>query len=222
MGLCPEPPQFVTRAGARPERNRRAAPSGRFEQYERHTAWDRPGGVANRSGAGDLEVIIYSARKWARLVLAGNPTVLLALFAPEEEVAFRDEAGAELTANAGRFASRLAAGRYLGYLQGQKAAMTGQTGAHQPTGTGRRQVRSHQNSDRLCTREPPPWAATGWIDRVSASAEADCEAQAQIPDAVFPDGPSRRTRCGYGYGARHRYSPIAASGRKWPQRTLNE
>ena len=36
-------------------------------QYERHTAWDRPGGLANRSGAGDLDVIIYSARKWARL-----------------------------------------------------------------------------------------------------------------------------------------------------------
>jgi RNA repair pathway DNA polymerase beta family len=33
--------------------------------------------VANRSGAGDLDVIIYSARKWARLALAGNPTVLL-------------------------------------------------------------------------------------------------------------------------------------------------
>ena len=37
--------------------------------------WDQPGGLANRSGAGDLDVIIYSARKWARLALAGNPTV---------------------------------------------------------------------------------------------------------------------------------------------------
>jgi hypothetical protein len=54
----------------------------RFEQYERHTAWDRPGGVANRSGAGDLDVIVYSARKWARLALDGNPTVLLVLFVP--------------------------------------------------------------------------------------------------------------------------------------------
>jgi hypothetical protein len=31
-------------------------------------------------------VIIYSARKWARLALAGNPTVLLVLFVPDEEV----------------------------------------------------------------------------------------------------------------------------------------
>jgi uncharacterized protein len=62
--------------------------------------------------------------------MAGNPTVLLVLFVPDEEVVFRNEAGAELTANAGRFVSRLAAGRYLGYLKGQKAAMTGQPGAH--------------------------------------------------------------------------------------------
>jgi len=130
LGLCLEPPQFVTGLARVPNGIRGENPSVRFEQYERHTAWDRPGGVANRSGAGDLDVIIYSARKWARLALAGNPTVLLVLFVPDEEVVFRNEAGAELTANAHRFVSRLAAARYLGYLQGQQAAMTGQAGAH--------------------------------------------------------------------------------------------
>src|SRR6266496_2308019 len=64
------------------------------------------------------------------LARAGNPTVLLVLFVPDREVVFRDEAGAELAANAHRFVSRLAAGRYLGYLKAQKAAMTGQAGAH--------------------------------------------------------------------------------------------
>jgi uncharacterized protein len=130
MGLCLEPPQFVTGLARVPNGNRGLSPSVRFDQYERHTAWDRPGGVANRSGAGDLDVIIYSARKWARLALAGNPTVLLVLFVPDEEVVFRNEAGAELTANAYRFVSQQAASRYLGYLRGQKAAMTGQAGAH--------------------------------------------------------------------------------------------
>jgi uncharacterized protein len=130
MGLCLEPPPFVTGLARVPNGIRGEAPSVVFEQYERHTAWDRPGGVANRSGAGDLDVIIYSARKWARLALAGNPTVLLVLFVPDEEVVFRNDAGAELTDNAHRFVSRLAAGRFLGYLQGQKAAMTGQVGAH--------------------------------------------------------------------------------------------
>src|ERR1700748_3374243 len=130
MGLCLEPPQFVTGLARVLNGTRGLGPSVRFEQYERHTAWDRPGGVANRSGAGDLDVIIYSARKWGRLALAGNPTVLLVLFVPDEEVVFRDHAGAELVSNAARFVSRLAAGRFLGYLKGQKAAMTGQAGAH--------------------------------------------------------------------------------------------
>src|SRR5689334_16023261 len=130
MGLCLEPPQFVTGLARVPNGTRGVGPSVRFEQYERHTAWDRPGGVANRSGAGDLDVIIYSSRKWGRLALAGNPTVLLVLFVPDEEVVVRNEAGAELVANAHRFVSRLAAARYLGYLQGQKAAMTGRAGAH--------------------------------------------------------------------------------------------
>ena len=130
MGLCLEPPQFVTGLARVPNGIRGQNPSVRFEQYERHTAWDGPGGLANRSGAGDLDVVIYSARKWARLALAGNPTVLLVLFVPDREVVFRDEAGAELAANAHRFVSRLAAGRYLGYLKAQKAAMTGRAGAH--------------------------------------------------------------------------------------------
>ena len=130
MGVCLEPPQFVTGLARVPNGTRGQAPPVLFEQYERHTAWDRPGGLANRSGAGDLDVIIYSARKWARLALAGNPTVLLVLFVPDEEVVFRNEAGAELARNAHRFVSRLAASRFLGYLKAQKAAMTGQAGAH--------------------------------------------------------------------------------------------
>lgn len=130
MGLCLEPPQFVTGLACVPRGTGGRGPAVPFEQYERHTAWDRPGGVANRSGAGDLGVVIYSARKWARLALAGNPTVLLVLFVPDHEVVFRDEAGAELAGNAHRFVSRLAAGQYLGYLRGQRAAMTGRPGAH--------------------------------------------------------------------------------------------
>jgi len=42
----------------------------------------------------------------------------------------RNEAGVELVANAHRFVSRLAGERFLGYLQSQRAAMTGEVGAH--------------------------------------------------------------------------------------------
>ncbi len=129
MGICLEPPSFVTGV-ARVPRGIAAASTVAFEQFQRHTVWDRPGGLANRSGAGDLDVVVYAARKWARLALAGNPTVLLVLFVPDEEVVFRNEAGAELVANAHRFVSRAAADRFLGYLRSQRDAMTGRTGAH--------------------------------------------------------------------------------------------
>jgi hypothetical protein len=129
MGICLEPPAYVTGIAQVPAGTASEA-TVPFEQYQRHTVWDRPGGLANRSGAGDLDVVVYSARKWARLALAGNPTVLLLLFVPDAEVVHRDERGAELVAQADRFVSRLAADRFLGYLQSQRRAMTGEIGAH--------------------------------------------------------------------------------------------
>ena len=141
MGICLEPPEFVTGLARVPSgvRAEAAAQEGSegvdgsagqpgtvpFEQYQRHTVWDRPGGLANRSGAGDLDVVVYSMRKWCRLALAGNPTVLLVLFVPDDEVVVRDVVGCELVANAHRFVSRLAGDRFLGYLASQRASMAG-------------------------------------------------------------------------------------------------
>jgi uncharacterized protein len=130
MGICLEPPRYVTGTARVPAGVGAEGASVEFEQYQRHTAWDRPGGLAERSGAGDLDVVVYSARKWARLALAGNPTVLLLLFVPPEEIVFRAPAGAELMANAHRFVSRAAADRFLGYLRSQRAGMTGETSTH--------------------------------------------------------------------------------------------
>ena len=130
MGICLEPAAFVTGLARVPRGIDADGREIEFEQYQRHTVWDEPGGLANRSGAGDLDVVVYSARKWCRLALAGNPTVLLALFVPDEEVVYRNEVGAELVDNASRFVSTLAARRFLGYLRAQKAAMLGLSGAH--------------------------------------------------------------------------------------------
>ncbi len=83
MGVCLEPAAFITGLA------RVSSPDGRwirFEQYEMHTAWARSGGLAERSGAGDLGIVIYSARKWASLAASGNPTVLLPLWVPDDEV----------------------------------------------------------------------------------------------------------------------------------------
>jgi uncharacterized protein len=71
MGLCLEPPRFVTGL-ARVPAGLSTTARVEFEQFHRHTVWDQPGGLANRSGAGDLDVVIYSARKWARLALSGT------------------------------------------------------------------------------------------------------------------------------------------------------
>jgi hypothetical protein len=130
MGICLEPAVHITGLGRIPSGTNHSAATIPFEQFERHTIWDQPGGLANRSGPGDLDVIVYSARKWATLALAGNPTVLLVLFVPDAEVVYRNEVGAELVDNAHRFVSKLAADRFLGYLRSQKAAMTGEVGAH--------------------------------------------------------------------------------------------
>lgn len=130
MGICLEPSEFVTGLARVPRGIDDSGHAVEFEQYQRHTVWDKPGGLANRSGAGDLDVVIYSARKWARLALGGNPTVLLALFVPDDDVVYRSEVGAELVSNAHRFVSKLAAERFLGYLRSQKAAMMGEVGAH--------------------------------------------------------------------------------------------
>lgn len=125
MGICVEPPRFVTGIG------RVLTPTGQripFEQYELHTAWERAGGLAERSGAGDLDIVIYGARKWAALAAAGNPTVLLPLWVPEDEVVTNTDAGRSLRAHADRFLSKNVADRFLGYLSNQKRAMTGEPG----------------------------------------------------------------------------------------------
>ena len=52
------------------------------------------------------------------------------LIVPDDEVVFCNEVGAELVDNAPRFVSKLAVDRFIGYLRSQRAAMTGEVGAH--------------------------------------------------------------------------------------------
>lgn len=122
MGICLEPPEYVI--GLRT-----------YEQYEHHTAWERPGGLANRSGAGDLDDTVYSARKWLRLALNGNPSVLVPLFVPESEIVAITPLGEELRALAPVIVSRQAGERFAGYLHAQRRSML-----------------SHEGKGRDCTR----------------------------------------------------------------------
>lgn len=108
MGVCIEPPDCVIGLSL-------------FEQYLFRT---QPEGA--RSGAGDLDLTVYSLRKWARLAAAGNPTVLLLLFVPPAEIVRIEWPGRELQDRAHLFLSRDAGRRFGGYLDAQRDRMLGQ------------------------------------------------------------------------------------------------
>lgn len=113
MGICTEPATHVI--GSR-----------RFEQYQYRT---QPEG--ERSGPGDLDLTVYSLRKWMRLALDGNPTMMLPLFVPDDAIIGRNGLGYQLRDNADRIVSRQAGRRYLGYLQTQRDRLLGiRGGAH--------------------------------------------------------------------------------------------
>jgi predicted nucleotidyltransferase len=110
MGVCIEPPDCVIGLNT-------------FDQYIFRT---QPEG--RRSGAGDLDLIIYSLRKFATLAAAGNPTILMPLFAPESEIVVVSEIGRELRGKREMFLSRQAGERFLGYLRSQRGKMVGGSG----------------------------------------------------------------------------------------------
>lgn len=114
MGVCIEPPSCVIGLES-------------FEQYQFRT---QPEG--HRSGPGDLDLVVYSLRKWARLAAQGNPTVLLLLFAPPQEVCELDMFGfgAQLVRQRDLFLSKDCGRRFLGYLQAQKEQMLGMRSKH--------------------------------------------------------------------------------------------
>ncbi|MFD3594316.1 DNA polymerase beta superfamily protein [Nocardia sp. NPDC058640] len=107
MGVCIEGPEFVTGLS-------------RFDQYIYRTQAE---GV--RSGAGDLDLTVYSLRRWAALAAAGNPTVLLLAFIPPEEIVIQTDVGRDIQAHPERWLSREAALRFGGYLVSQRDQLLG-------------------------------------------------------------------------------------------------
>ena len=111
MGICIEPPEYVI--GLRP-----------FDQYIYRS---QPEG--HRSGPGDLDLTVYSLRKWMRLALAGNPTILLPLFVPDSAIVAMTDLGRELREMAGTvILSRQAGRRFAGYLEAQRRSLLSHEG----------------------------------------------------------------------------------------------
>jgi uncharacterized protein len=96
-----------------------------FEQHIYRTAAVREGRHDARSGPGDLDLTIFSLRKFLRLALDGNPTVLLLLFARPVAA---DARGMRLRELAPAIVSRAAGPRFLGYLQAQRERLLGLRG----------------------------------------------------------------------------------------------
>jgi predicted nucleotidyltransferase len=115
MGVCLEPRRYVVGFG-------------KFEQWVYRSAAEREGRAGARSQAGDLDLTVYSLRKWARLALQGNPTVLLLLYLPDHALVIRTGVGEQLQKLAPAFASRQAGQRFLGYLEAQRQRLVGERG----------------------------------------------------------------------------------------------
>ncbi len=91
----------------------------RFEQWTFRT---QPDGV--RSGPGDLDLVVYSLAKWARLALSGNPTILTMLFIPEAHMVTLTDEGRALIALAPAIVSDSIFEPYLGYMRQQRHRLT--------------------------------------------------------------------------------------------------
>lgn len=78
-----------------------------------------------RSGPGDTDLVLYSLRHWLRLVVAGNPSVLLPLFAPDDAVLTATGVGQGIREHRGDLLSQRIGRRHLGYLQAQRERLTG-------------------------------------------------------------------------------------------------
>jgi predicted nucleotidyltransferase len=115
MGVYIEPPEYVLGV----------------ERYREDYVWrTQPEGV--RSGHGDTDLILYSLRKYLRLAINGNPTVMLPLFAPSELLVVVTPLGDELRALRSSFLSQQAVERFLGYMHSQHERMLGQSKRNVP------------------------------------------------------------------------------------------
>lgn len=110
LGVFIEPPQYVIG----------------LKHYEQLVHRDQPQGV--RSQPGDLDLTIYTLRKFCSLALKGNPSILLLFNVPDEKCIVLDPDGRELRDLAWAFASRKAGAAFLGYMQQQRQRLMGERG----------------------------------------------------------------------------------------------
>lgn len=97
-----------------------------FEPTDTWVERTKPEGV--RSEAGDTDLVIYGLRKYLRLALRANPTVLIALFVGDKYINVRTNIGEELQALAPKIASKRAINTFKGYAHQQHKRLLGTAG----------------------------------------------------------------------------------------------
>lgn len=125
MGVEAPFEQYIYRTAV--ERQQREIAESAQRGESRHPSMHK-NGEHPKSRGGDLDLTVFSLRKYVRLALKGNPTVLNLLFIPPMECVTRSARGAQLQELAPFIVSREAGKAYLGYLQAQRQRLTGERG----------------------------------------------------------------------------------------------
>jgi len=99
-----------------------------FEQEVYRSAAVREGKADARSQTGDLDLVTYSLRKWMRLALKGNPTILTLLFVPRTKWVDGDGLWEHIQFLTPKIVSKQAGKAFLGYLQAQRMRLLGERG----------------------------------------------------------------------------------------------
>lgn len=99
-----------------------------FEQFIYRTATEREGRHDAPSMPGDLDLTIYGLRKYLRLALQGNPSVINLLFVPQTQWVSGSAIGQHLQDLAPFIVSRECGKRFLGYLEAQRQRLLGERG----------------------------------------------------------------------------------------------
>lgn len=124
LGVYIEPPEYVIGMTRWDYSKNRAIVAFEGDPGMPHHTWRTvPMGV--RSGAEDTDLSMYSLRKFTSLAIKGNPSILLPLFAPAENVIVCTELGHELREMRSEFLSQKAVYRFLGYMESQRERMMG-------------------------------------------------------------------------------------------------
>ena len=91
-----------------------------------HFVWSTAGDD-RRNGPDDVDVTLYSLRKWAGMAAKGNATALHFLFAEPKEVSAKT--WSKIQKHRGVFLSRNSANQFLGFADAQFKRLTGEKGS---------------------------------------------------------------------------------------------